>query len=73
VAESQYDVRKELLKNLMSKVEDDPYPSLTMLDLIEELLTPDEVPGYARVLLSKVADERFPSVSMLGRIRDLAI
>ena len=73
MAEGQYDVRTELLKNLLSKVEEDPYPSLTMLDLIEELLTPDDVPQYARLLLSKVADERFPSVSMLGRIRDLAI
>jgi hypothetical protein len=73
VAESQYDVRSELLKNLLSKVEEDPYPSITMLDLIEELLTPDDVPRYARLLLSKVADEQFPSVSMLGRIRDLAV
>ncbi len=73
MAETQYDVRSELLKNLLSKVEQDPYPSLTMLNLIEELLTPDEVPQYARLLLEKVADEQFPSVSMLVRIRDLAI
>ena len=73
MAETQYDVRSELLKNLLSKVEQDPYPSLTMLNLIEELLTPDEVPQYARLLLEKVADEQFPSVSMLARIRDLAI
>ena len=73
VADTQYDVRSELLKNLLSKVEQDPYPSLTMLNLIEELLTPDEVPQYARVLLEKVADEQFQSVSMLARIRDLAI
>ena len=73
MAETQYDVRSELLKNLLSKVEQDPYPSLTMLNLIEELLTPDDVPTYARLLLGKVADEQFPSVSMLARIRDLAI
>ncbi len=73
MADTQYDVRSELLKNLLSKVEQDPYPSLTMLNLIEELLTPDEVPQYARLLLEKVADEQFPSVSMLSRIRDLAI
>jgi hypothetical protein len=73
VAESQYDVRTELLKTLLSKVEQDPYPSSTTMNLIEELLTPDEVPSYARILLGKVADEQFPSVSMLGRIRDLAV
>lgn len=73
MAENQYDVRSELLQNLLSKVHNDPYPSITMLDLIEELLTPDEVGRYAQVLMEKVADEQFPSTSMLNRIRDLAI
>ena len=71
MAESQYDVRAELLSYLMSKVEDDPYPSITMMDTIEELLTPDDVPDYARLLMSKMADERFPSVSMIDRIQQL--
>ena len=68
-----YDVRTALLDSLMSKVEDDPYPSVSMLDLIEELLTAEEKPRYVRLLLSKVADENFPSMSMLTRIRDLAL
>ena len=72
MAESQYDVRSELLKYLLSKVEEDPYPSVTMLNLIEELLTPDDVPTYARLLLGKVSADQFPSVSMIARIRDLA-
>jgi hypothetical protein len=72
VADRKYDVRSELLKNLISKVEDDPFPSNTMLDLIEQLLTPDDVPGYARVLMSKVADEQFPSMTMLRRIQGVS-
>ena len=71
MAEREYDVRVELLRQLLQKVHEDPYPSSTMLDLIEELLTPNEVPAYARVLLAKVEDENFPSVSMIQRIAAL--
>ena len=71
MAETRFDVRSELLNQLLDKVTADLYPSETMLDMIEELLTPADVPRYARVLLSKVADDQFPSVSMLARIRDL--
>ena len=72
MADSQFDVRSALLENLLKKVDADPFPSITMMNLVEELLTPDDVPNYARVLLAKVADEQFPSTSMLARIRDLA-
>ena len=71
MAEREYDVRVELLRQLLQKVHEDPYPSSTMLDQIEELLTPNEVPAYARVLLAKVEDENFPSVSMIQRIAAL--
>lgn len=73
MAESGYDVRSELLTQLLSKVQAEQYPSTTMLDTIEELLTPDDLPRYARVLMSKVSDERFPSVPMLARLRGLAV
>jgi hypothetical protein len=53
-------------------VKQDRFPSSTMLDTIEELLVPGDVPRYARVLLSKVADEQFPSLAMIRRIRDLS-
>lgn len=72
MADSQFDVRSELLNNLLSKVEEDPFPSITMMDIIEQLLTPDDVPRYAKVLLSKVVDEQFPSVTMLRRIQGLS-
>lgn len=72
MSERRFDVRSELLGSLLRKVDNDPYPSITMMNLIEELLTPEDVPRYAQVLLSKVNDEQFPSTSMLARIRDLA-
>jgi hypothetical protein len=71
VAEREYDVRVELLKQLLQKVHEDPFPSTTMLDQIEELLTPEEVPAYARILLAKIEDENFPSTSMIYRIAGL--
>jgi len=52
----------------LSKVKDDRYPSATTLDLLEQLLTPEELPAYAGVLMSKVADDNFPSASMMKRL-----
>ena len=71
-AQQQYDARVEMLEVLLQKVQEDQYPSSTMLDMIEELLTPDDVPAYVELLLSRVRDERFPSLPMLARIQALA-
>jgi hypothetical protein len=68
VAEREYDVRGELLRQLLQKVREDPFPSTTMLDQIEALLRPDEVPAYARILMAKIEDENFPSIDMIRRI-----
>jgi hypothetical protein len=66
-------VRARLLEALMDKVREDTYPSTTMLDTIEEMLTPDDVEEYADILLSKIEDDRFPSIPMIDRLRDLAV
>lgn len=67
----QYDVRTELLEALLEKVQGDQYPSSTMLDMIEQMLTPDEVPVYAEVLLTRIRSDRFPSIPMLARLKAL--
>lgn len=67
-----YNPRAELLQALLQKLEDDPYPSSTMLDMIEDILTPEEVPLYAEALLTKIRSERFPSIPMLNRLKDIA-
>jgi hypothetical protein len=66
------DVRHELVRLLLEKVHDDPYPSTTMLDLIEELIGPDERADYAAVLMEKIRGDNFPSLDMMSRVRDLA-
>ena len=63
--------RGALLTTLMEKVRDDPYPSSTMLDLIEEMLTEEEVPAYVLFLQEKIAGDRFPSISMIKRLTEL--
>jgi len=73
VAERQFDPRKELLRSLIDKVADDPYPSTTMMDTIEELLTPEDVPAYAKVLLQHIDGDQFPSTTMIDRLRNLSV
>lgn len=73
MAERQIDPRKQLLRSLLTKVADDPYPSTTMMDTIEELLTPEDVPAYARVLLQHIDNDPFPSTPMIDRLRNLSV
>jgi uncharacterized protein (DUF2342 family) len=67
----EYDVRSEMLRLLLGKVASDTYPSTTMLDMIEKLLTPQEVPAYAEVLMDKIRGDRFPSVHLMKRVMAL--
>jgi hypothetical protein len=70
--EGKDEVRSQLLKALMDKVEADPYPSATMMDIIETLLRPDEVPAYAEILMSRIRADTFPSTSLIKRVHALA-
>lgn len=65
------DTRARLVDLLLQKVAEDPYPSGTMMDLIEELLLPDDVPAYAAVLMEKIRADAFPSVPMMKRLVEL--
>jgi len=70
-SDREYGVREELLRMLMGKVAEDQYPSATMLDMIEQILTPDEVPAYAELLMQKIRGDRFPSIPLLNRVMAL--
>ncbi len=63
--------RQSVLDLLISKVREDTYPSATHLDMIEQLLTPDDLDTYREVLFEKVANETYPSTSILNRLVDL--
>lgn len=71
MAKDGYDVRVEVLRMLMGKVANDAYPSATMLDMIESMLTPNEVPAYAELLMEKIRRDRFPSIPLMNRVSQL--
>lgn len=66
------EVRSQLLAALMEKVGQDRFPSTTMLDMIEELLTPDDVGDYAELLLEHIRSDQFPSIPMMDRLSKFA-
>jgi hypothetical protein len=65
-------VREQVLDLLLEKVESDRYPSSTMLDDIERILTPWRREDYADVLLEKIRRDRYPSRSMIERLLRLS-
>jgi hypothetical protein len=62
------DVRGEVVDLLLEQIASDRNPSVTMMNMVEELLAPDDVPAYLGVLMDKVKTDRYPSYSMLRRI-----
>jgi hypothetical protein len=63
--------RAALVDLLLSKVKDDQYPSATTMDLLEEMLTTEELPAYAGVLMEKIAADTYPSIPMIKRLVSL--
>lgn len=69
--DDRYGVRAALLETLIEKIEHEQYPSATMLNMIEELLTPDDVPRYAEALLQRIQSDTFPSIPLMARLKKL--
>ena len=65
------DIRGSLVDLFLEKIASDRNPSVTMMNLVEQLLAPDDIPAYAAVLMDKVQTERFPSISMIRRLMAL--
>jgi hypothetical protein len=61
-------VREEVLELLLKKIRHDRYPSSTMMDDVERILTPWRREDYADILLEKVRESRYPSRSMIQRL-----
>jgi len=73
MARNEVDARTALLQVLMTKIANDRNPSVTMMDLAEEMLTPDEMGAYVEILLSKIRGDKYPSIPMIERVRGLAV
>jgi hypothetical protein len=65
------DVRGEVVNLLVQRIATDRHPSVTIMNLVEELLAPDDVPAYVGVLMDKVQTERYPSLAMIHRFNGL--
>jgi hypothetical protein len=70
-SEESPDPRRMLLETLLLKVSEDRYPSNSMLDLIEHLMQPDELPEYVAMLLERIESETYPSIPLLRRLTAL--
>jgi hypothetical protein len=68
MADQATELHHEVLQVLLERIEEDPYPSVTMLDMVEEILWPEDVPAYTQILLDKIRGDRFPSLDMLERV-----
>jgi hypothetical protein len=66
------DLHRQILDVLLDKVKQDPYPSVTVLNLIEERLGPDDVEDYTGILMDKVKNDTFPSLDHLQRLMRFA-
>lgn len=53
---------------LIDQIRNDPYPSTTMMDIVENGMDDEDRVAYADVLLDKVSRDRFPSLDMLNRL-----
>lgn len=61
-------VRDLVLAALLDKIAGDRFPSTTMMDQVEDLLTPARLGQYVKILLDKVHNDRFPSSDILQRL-----
>jgi len=49
----EVDVRSELVDLLIERIASDRNPSVTMMNLVEDLLAPDDVSAYAAVMMAR--------------------
>ena len=73
MAEHDVDVRREILEELWRRVERDTYPSATLLDRIEVLMTRDDLPAYVEMLMRRIRSADYPSIDLVNRVVALAL
>ena len=66
---SAAELRERIMKPMLDEIAEVQYPSVTMLDRVESMLTSREaLAGYAETLVEKIEASRFPSSSLLKRL-----
>ena len=65
-------LQQRMLDMLIERINEETYPSVTMMNRVEESLrTRAQLEQYGEVLLKKIGTTRFPSLSMLNRLDGL--
>ncbi|RTL67820.1 MAG: hypothetical protein EKK42_13450 [Pseudonocardiaceae bacterium] len=64
--------REVFIRLLLDTVRDDPYPSGTQLDMIEESIPAEMVPEYVQLLADKSREGCFPSTDVLRRMQRMS-
>ena len=62
----------QIFEVLLEKVRADPFPSVTMLNMIEGMLQEEDVEAYTTVLMDKIREVEFPSLDQLRRLQNFA-
>jgi hypothetical protein len=66
------ELHAQILEVLLEKVREDPFPSVTMLNMLEGMLQQDDVEAYTAVLMDKIREVNFPSIDQLRRLLNFA-
>ena len=62
------EARTAFARLLLERVRQDKYPSVSHMELIEQVIPATVMREYLNVLLEKVAQDSAPSIPMLARI-----
>jgi hypothetical protein len=57
---------------LLDHIREDPYPSVTQMNILEQTIPLQMVDEYLDILAEKVTADRFPSIPMLRRLQRVA-
>jgi hypothetical protein len=66
------ELHAQIFEVLLEKVREDPFPSVTMLNMLESMLQEDDVEAYTAVLMDKIREVDFPSIDQLRRLQNFA-
>jgi hypothetical protein len=66
------EARNAISRILLEKVRQDRYPSVTQMEMIEQLMPPYLLRDYLNVLLEKVVLDSRPSIPLMRRIAKIS-
>ena len=65
-------LRERITRRLLDEINEVQFPSVTMLDRVEqELTSADDLSTYVEVLMKKIEATRYPSLPLLNRLDGL--